>query len=312
MMQGLAEGAPCGKPDLMSAPDSPSPETIKVTTPDGLTIVARASGRPAGVSASERPPSFADALFIHGFSQSGLCWDAQTQSPALGAARMVAYDFRGHGASDKPCDPAYYQEPARWADEVEAVITQTGLEKPVLVGWSYAGRIIADYLVEKGADGISGIVFVDAATRNDRHFYGTCNKLMRLMCSDDLATNVEATRTFVRACFAAPPDQALFETLLAINMVVPTEVRAALFGRPADYDALLAGLDLPVLVVQGGRDVVVDPSMAHHIADTIPGARLLLLEEVGHAPFLEAVEAFNAALAGFLSEAARPRISARP
>lgn len=279
-----------------------SPEPITVTTPDGLAIQAQAYGpaprvgKPAG--------EMADILFIHGFSQCGLCWQAQTSSPLLAGARMVTYDFRGHGASDKPEDPAFYQEPGRWADELAAVIAQTGLHRPVLVGWSYAGRIMGDYLAAMGPDGIGGLVFVDAAVRNDRHFYGTCNRLMRLMCSEDLATNVEATRTFLRACFAGAVDRDLFETLLAVNMVVPPKVRSALFGRPADYDALLAGLALPALVIQGGRDAVVAPAMAHHIFDIMMNARLLILDEIGHAPFLEAPEAFNGALAQFAREVA--------
>lgn len=295
----LATDGRCGMSLGMTAAPTPSIRAVPVTTPDGLTIAAHVHEPDASASGG------ADVLFIHGFSQSGLCWSAQMASPLLAGVRRATYDFRGHGASAKPTDPAFYQEPRRWADELEAVIDQTGLHRPVLVGWSYAGRIIADYVEAKGTDGIAGIVFVDAAVRNDRHFYGTCNKLMRLMCAEDLATNVEATRTFVRQCFAEEPDRALFETLLASNMVVPPQIRAALFGRPADYDALLGALDLPVLVVQGSRDVVVDPAMARHIADTIPNARLLLLDEAGHAPFLEASEAFNGALADFLAQAGR-------
>lgn len=94
-------------------------------------------------------------------------------------------------------------------------------------------------------------------TSNERNFFGTCNRLMRLMCSEDVAENIAATRAFLRRCFAAPLPQELFEELLAVNMMVPPQVRAGLFGRAADYDAVLAGLDLPVLVVQGERDEMV-------------------------------------------------------
>lgn len=143
-------------------------------------------------------------VFIHGFSQSGLCWMRQTSSPALAGCRLVTYDFRGHGASDRPADPAAYQSPELWARELDAVIRGWEPERPVLVGWSYAGRIIADYLAHFGSRGIGGIVFVDAATANERRFYGSCNRLMRLMCSTDVEENVAATRTFLRRCFAAP------------------------------------------------------------------------------------------------------------
>lgn len=276
----------------LSSPSAflPAPvRTLTAVTPDGLSIRVQEWG------AAEGP----ELLFIHGFSQCGLAWMRQTGAAELAHFRMVTYDFRGHGGSDKPLEPHFYQEPQRWADELHAVIAASGLRRPILVGWSYAGRIIGDYLTRHGSSGIAGIVFVDAATANAREFYGTCNRLMRQMCAADLGENVAATRAFLRRCFAREQPQELMETLLGLNMVVPAEVRAGLFGRPAEYEEVLRRLDLPALVVHGEADEVVSAAMARHIADTVPGARLALFEGVGHAPFLEAPETFNAALAAF-------------
>ncbi|MFS8039168.1 alpha/beta fold hydrolase [Xanthobacter sp. AM11] len=272
----------------------PQPRTTaRILTPDGLGIAVSEHGAPEGRS----------LLFIHGFSQSGLCWGLQAASPALAGYRMVTYDFRGHGASDKPLDAQAYRASERWADEVAAVIGQCGLHRPVLVGWSYAGRIICDYIERYGTGDISGVVFVDAVTSNERAFYGSCNRLMRQMCSTDVLENITATRAFLRRCFAAPMPQEVHETLLGINILVPPAVRAALFNRPADYDGLLRGLDRPVLVVQGARDDVVAPAMAAHIAALVPGAQLDLYAEAGHAPFMEDAPRFNAALAAFAAAA---------
>ncbi|WP_238121521.1 MULTISPECIES: alpha/beta fold hydrolase [unclassified Xanthobacter] len=268
-----------------------APRTLAVRTPDELDIRVQEWGAGSGP----------ELLFIHGFSQCGLCWAQQTGAEVLAPFRRVTYDFRGHGGSDKPLDPAAYRDGRLWADELAAVIRAAGLSRPVLVGWSYAGRIIGDYLLHHGTADIAGIVFVDAATHNAREFYGTCNRLMRQMCSADLADNIAATRTFLRRCFAAEQPRELMETLLAFNMVVPAQVRANLFDRTADYDAVLRALDVPVLVTQGTHDEVVAPAMAHFLAEIIPGARLALFEGVGHAPFLEAPEAFNGALLHFLN-----------
>ncbi len=264
---------------------------LDVKTPDQLHIQARAWGNDEGE----------ELLFIHGFSQAGLCWRRQTQAAELAHLHMVDYDFRGHGASDKPAEAEYYQPAQRWADELHAVITQTGLRKPVLVGWSYAGRVICDYLSLYGPDCLRGIAFVNAVTRNERHYYGTSNRLMRQMCTPDLDINIAGTRSFLNNCFEIMLDPDVFAQLLAANMVVPPQVRAHLFGRPAEYDEMLARLDLPVLVMQGDRDIVVAPAMAHHIAASIPGARLHMFEGIGHAPFLETPEAFNAVLLDFVS-----------
>ncbi|MGQ3676342.1 alpha/beta fold hydrolase [Xanthobacter sp. TB0139] len=268
----------------------PAPVLRDVLTPDGLRIRTQQWGAPEG----------RDVLFIHGFSQAGLCWQKQVMAPELAHLRMVTYDFRGHGASDKPVDATFYKEPERWAGELAAILEQCELTKPVLVGWSYAGRIISDYLSIHGSAALGGIVFVDAVTSNERHFYGTCNRLMRQMYSENLEENISATRTFLRNCFEIQPDQEMFETFLAANMVVPAPVRAALFGRPCEHDTMLRALDLPVLVTQGDRDIVVAPAMAEHIAALIPEAELQMFEGIGHAPFVEAAESFNATLSTFI------------
>jgi non-heme chloroperoxidase len=108
-------------------------KAVSVKTPDGLTISAQDWGNPNGP----------EILFIHGFSQSHLSWIKQvTSSDLLKEFHMVTYDLRGHGNSDKPLEPERYKTSKYWGDEVQAVMDATGLKRPVLVGWSYGGRVI--------------------------------------------------------------------------------------------------------------------------------------------------------------------------
>ena len=102
-------------------------KAVWVKTPDGLTIAAQDWGNPSGP----------EILFIHGFSQSHLSWIKQVTNGDLAKQfHMVTYDLRGHGNSDKPVEPERYKTSKYWADEVQAVMDATGLERPVLVGWS--------------------------------------------------------------------------------------------------------------------------------------------------------------------------------
>jgi non-heme chloroperoxidase len=188
---------------------------LAVTTPDGLTISAQDWGNPTG----------AEILFIHGFSQSHMSWMRQVDSDLAKEFHIVTYDLRGHGNSDKPLDPAAYRNSAAWGHEVQAVIDAAGLKRPVLVGWSYAGRVISDYLAE-GAGKIAGIDFVDAPIKADPALIGDNLKNLPLMASEDLATNIAATRTFLHGCFSRQPSVDDFETMLAFNMMVPPKVRA--------------------------------------------------------------------------------------
>jgi non-heme chloroperoxidase len=270
---------------------------LAVKTPDGLAIAAQDWGNPAGP----------EILFIHGFAQSHLSWSRQVESDLAKDFHMVTYDLRGHGNSDKPFEPERYKDGKAWGDEVQAVIDAAGLKRPVLVGWSYGGRVISDYLKTHGPAKLAGLNYVDAVSKTDPSFFGEGPKLQPPMASDDLATNIAATRAFLHACFAKQPTQDEFETMLGFNMMVPPKVRAALGGRTLDIDDLMKELKLPVLVTQGSADRLVLVAAAKHTASIIPGAKLSVYDGVGHAPFWEDTPRFNAELAAFVREASKTK-----
>jgi non-heme chloroperoxidase len=122
-------------------------QSLTVRAPDGVTISAQDWGNPSGP----------EILFIHGFSQASLSWQRQVESDLAKEFRVVTYDLRGHGNSDKPFEPEKYKESKAWADEVQAIIDAARLRRPVLVGWSYGGRVIADYLRIHGPARLAGL-----------------------------------------------------------------------------------------------------------------------------------------------------------
>ncbi len=268
---------------------------IAVKTPDGLTIAAQEWGNPNGP----------EILFIHGFSQSYLSWMRQVDSDLAREFHIVTYDLRGHGNSDKPLDPARYRDSKAWGDEVQAVMDAAGLKHPVLVGWSYAGRVISDYVATHGAGQLAGINFVDAPIKADPNLTGDNLKNLPLMASEDLATNIAATRTFLHGCFSKQPGADDYETMLAFNMMVPPKVRAGLGGRPLDASELLSKLKIPVLVTHGREDRNAKVGAGEYTASVIPGAKLSIYDGVGHSPFYEDAPRFNAELAAFVRMAAK-------
>ena len=266
---------------------------LAVTTPDGLTIAAQEWGNPNGPG----------IVFIHGFSQSSLSWMRQTNSDLAKEFHIVTYDLRGHGNSDKPLDAARYRDGKAWADEVQAVIDAAGLKRPVLVGWSYAGRVISDYVTNRGAAGIAGINFVDASIKFIPEYVGDNLKNLPLMASEDMVTNINATRVFLHGCFSRQPSADDFETMLAFNMMVPPKVRAGLGGRPLDATAVMSKLTIPVLVTHGAEDKNAKVDAAKFTASTIPGAKLSIYDGVGHSPFYEDAPRFNGELAALVRAA---------
>jgi non-heme chloroperoxidase len=277
-------------------------KAFTVKTPDGVNISAQEWGNPNGP----------EIVLIHGFGQSHLSWVRQVNSELAKEFRIITYDMRGHGNSDKPLERDKYQESKYWADEVQAIIDTAKLKRPVLVGWSYGGRVLSDYLKIHGASRLAGLSYVDASSKTDPSFYGTgVVPFIVGMNSTDLATNIASTRKFLRACFEKQPTQDEFEAMLAFNMLVPTQVRMNLGGRSLNIDDIFQKLTIPVLVTQGEKDQLALVAMSKHTASIIPGAKLSIYPGIGHAPFFEDAPRFNTELASFVRDATRAGNSSR-
>jgi non-heme chloroperoxidase len=259
----------------------------------GLRLHVREWGKPDG------PP----ILFIHAWSQNHLCWAKQYDGALADEFRLVAYDLRGHGMSEAPLEPEHYADGALWADDVAAIVEQLGLDRTVLVGWSYGAFVICDYLRLHGQDRVAAINFTGGGVKLGQAAFGTLLGPGFLehfadATADDLPTNIRAMRSFVRTCIAKPLPDDEVETAVCWNVVVPARVRAHLAARELDYDDVLRALDVPLLVTHGRADSVALPAMAEHVLATCPSAEISWYERVGHVPHLEESERFNRELAG--------------
>lgn len=264
---------------------------LRVRTPDGVTLAVQDWGRGHGRR---------DVLFVHGFSQSHLAWLKQVTGPLAEDFRLVTYDNRGHGLSDKPSEPEAYRDPQRWADEVRSVIEQTELNRPVLVAWSYSGRIVLDYLAAHGDEAISGLVMVSATSKADPSVLGPAAPVLRGMGSPDLGTSLAATRELLTLCTPRPLAPEEFALMMGYNAMTPPFVRSALGGRPADYDGVLRKLSVPVLVLHGGGDQVNLPAMSEHTSSLVPNCTHKVYQGLGHLPFWEDPGQFDTDVGQFL------------
>ena len=83
----------------------PALTATSITGGGGLRLTLYEGGKAAG------PP----IVFIHGFTGSYLSWERQLFGPLAAEFRLLAYDLRGHGASDKPLDSSNYTDVTLWA-----------------------------------------------------------------------------------------------------------------------------------------------------------------------------------------------------
>lgn len=266
-----------------------------VLAPDGVSLSVREWGNPDGP----------EIVFIHGFAQSQLVFTKQTRSELAKHFRIVTYDLRGHGESDKPTNPDCYIEGKHWADDVQAVLDAARLKRPVLVGWSLGGRVIAQYLSTYGDAHLAGVNFVGSRTvaNGTLNTLGPAAQFLIPMQSANLETNIAATIDFIRGCVNKPLSSEEFSLWLAFNMTAPHYARAATLKWPGNFETALESTSVPALVTHGKADQVILPSAGAFTASKITASRISLYDDIGHAPFWESAARFNAELAGFVNDA---------
>lgn len=269
----------------------------RLSTPDGTKIALYQWGE------KDLPA----ILFIHGIYQSALNWHRQFSAVDLTSRyRVVAIDLRGHGASDKPDSAEHYREAERWAGDIRTVIEEAELNLPTLVGWSYGGRVINDYLSVYGDEALGGLVYVGARTATgilgEARHSARVAEASRNAKSEDPLLFIKGTQQFTRICFHQAPATEELDALAMNSMQTPLYTRKHMVGRRLDYADVLKAIQKPTLVVHGVNDKVVPFTVGEFTAAAIAGARLEAFEESGHSPFAEAPERFNKLLDGFMRQ----------
>ena len=271
-------------------------EALHVRTNDGLILSAAAYGNLANP----------EILFVHGLGQSRLSWDKQIVAGMIDRFRIVTYDLRGHGDSDKPRSSSAYSDGALWGDDLRAVIEQTRLRRPLLVGWSLGGLITGHYLARCGVDGIAGVNLVDAVTSfTPGMLSNASNAFGAQLASRDVSIRSSAIAAFLSHCFLQRPPDAAFDQMLAYNGMVPREVQEGVTSIRTDGLDRAFGLVPRMLLTHGARDALVNVAMSRRMLAINRSAHLSIYPDAGHSPFIEDAVRFNRELAAFADVASR-------
>lgn len=271
-------------------------EVFNVRSSDGTNLVVEAKG----------DPNAPEILFIHGLRQSSLSWDKQFDDPSLAGFRLVRFDLRGHGDSDKPSSTSAYSDPKFWADDVAAVIKGAGLRRAVLVGWSLGGYVAGAYLHEYGDSAISGVNLVDAVIKLSPDLLTPlAGDFTKTTTSHDLAVRTEATADFLQACFNLQPTKEEFDNMLVVNGMTARAVNEGFIKTPlTDLEPTFKSFSGSILLTHGVHDRLVRQEMSERIKALRPDSELQLYDDSGHSPFFEEPARYGRDLAAFARKAA--------
>jgi pimeloyl-ACP methyl ester carboxylesterase len=274
-------------------------------------------------------------VFSHGFSLTQDAWHYQRRDLPE-RYRCVFYDQRGHGRSGRPRGNDYSLEAL--AGDLKAVLDWTGEERVVVVAHSMGGIAslqFAELFPEELASRVAGLVLVGSTYVDTVRgmtaavsAWGSAwaqrtliTGAFRFMGQDPARANqlrrrgsdlgYLGTRLFGFGSNPSPSQVAFIDQTLAGTDV---EVWAKVFPSLVDFDLSesLEAVSVPALVAVGDKDRLTPPTAARHMADTIPGSRLLILEDAGHCAFLEEHEVLNAEIVAYADEVLVPaRAAAR-
>ena len=251
-------------------------------------------------------------------------WKAQVAGLA-DHLRIVTYDARGCGRSDRPTDPAAYDTGEHVADAL-AVLDATGTERAVMVGNSFGG-LFAYLLAALAPERVDGAVFIGATVNLE----GTSDApLTRALLSfDDEPTGEDGwglynrhvwhrdferfVRWFTEMALCEPhtsrPREQALEWGLDTTPEVLTATIAPRAGVPptqaaATLRSLAPAISCPTMVIHGALDEICPPEWGRTLADTL-GSELVEMPEAAHCPQVRYPIAVNDLLRSFVDRRVR-------
>jgi non-heme chloroperoxidase len=248
-------------------------------------------------------------VLIHGWPVNADMWENQSLALVERGYRVISYDRRGFGRSDKPAKGYDYDT---FASDLDQLISQLKLEGVSLVGFSMGGGEVARYLAKFGSARVAKVAFISSVVPYLLQAHDNPDGVP-IKAFDDMITGLRDDRPKFLTDFAklffgvgmlsSPVSQ---ETLQWIsNLAMQASLKATLDCVRAfsetDFRADLRFCKVPTLIVHGTGDktVPIKPT-AEAAAKLIPHAKLIRYEGAPHGLFITHKDELNRDLVAFL------------
>jgi pimeloyl-ACP methyl ester carboxylesterase len=248
-------------------------------------------------------------VFIHGFGASLYSWRKTLPAVLAAGYRVIAFDNRGFGFSDKP---ARGYGNAAYARLVAALLDSLSVPSAVLVGHSMGGAIAAEVALAY-PDRVRGLVLIDAAGFGVR--WPAILKVGRWPGAGGVATALRGrwiTGRLLRSTYADPSKVTEADVDQYYAPVSEPGFGRALRGvlREFRFDTLvgrLGAVAAPTLVVWGAEDRWIPVRDGSRLVTELQRGAFIVIPRAGHAAAEEAPDEVNRLVIAFLKEGL-PRI----
>ncbi len=235
-------------------------------------------------------------IFLHGWPDS---WFSFSRVLPVLPARYHAYalDQRGFGDSERPACCYTVDD---FAADVVAFMDAVGIDEATIVGHSF-GSFIARRVAETHPERVTRLVLIDSAVTPVNEVTLEIQRIVR-----DLTDPVSSKfiREFQASTAYVPLPEPFFERVVAESLKLPARVWRSVLDPVLAFDdvADLGRISAPTLIISGERDAWVPQAGQERLAARIPGARLTVYPETGHAVHWERPEQVAADLEAFIRE----------
>ncbi len=239
-------------------------------------------------------------VLIHGYTLDSRMWDDQFETLSK-KYRVLRYDLRGFGKSAYPSPDKSYCH----TEDLRALLDYLKISKAYVMGLSMGGGIAVEFTLEH-PDVAQALIPVDSILGGFSYsdeFNSIFNELLTKFSEEglDSAKKVWTGCQLFKPIFELPEAAPRLSTMVSdysgwhwsTNSDAMQSITPAAIGR-------LGEIDVPVLVVVGGRDMSDFLEIARVMERDIPDARLAVLEGVGHMSNMEDPGSFNREVLSFL------------
>ena len=267
-----------------------------VTTEDGVRLHVHVEG--------EGP----DVVLIHGWPLSHRMWHAQQATLVRAGFRVIAYDRRGFGESDKP-DGGYDYDTL--SDDLAAVLAALDADRVALVGFSMGGGEVARYMSRHNGDRVVRACLVSAVPpyllRDEGNPSGVPRDQFEAMKAGIREDRAGFFREFAKPLYGLDgghdvPDDVLEDTHRMAMQASETATLACVdaFGT-TDFRPDMAAFKVKTLVVHGTGDAIVPIGVSGEAsAASIENARLERYDDAPHGLVATHAERLGADLRQFI------------
>ena len=269
-----------------------------VSATDGTRIHYEVTGKPGATP----------VLMIQGLGASKNAWNLQRIAMAT-RFRIISFDNRGAGRSDKPTVPFTLEQ---MAEDAIAVLDAAGIETAHVVGASMGG-VISQIVAVKYPQRVRSLTLVCTACRNHpwrqellQSWAKTAEEKGMIEVGKEAAQWVMSPRSFRRLVPAFTwmgPLAALRPRHSFVSQI------DAILNTREDLVDQLSTITAPTMVIVGNQDILTPRGDSEEIAERIPNAELVVISGAAHGLMMEHSSTFNKILIEFLQRTELARVA---